>query len=102
MGLGVSLSQDDDVNGVKETVPPKGVSTGSTHSVSVNGALKVALGKNKTQARRALLRAQANKQKKAGSALPQIGRREDGIKFSFDKKPVRPRKCVRRRRQENA
>jgi len=102
MGLGVALSQDDDVDGAKETVPPKGVPTGSTHSVSVNGALEVALGKNKTQARRALLRAQANKQKNAGPALPQIGRREDGIKFSFDEKPVRPRKCVRRRRQENA
>jgi len=102
MGLSVALSQDDDVDGAKETVPPKGVSTGSTHSVSVNGALEVALGKNKTQARRALLRAQANKQKNAGPALPQIGRREDGIKFSFDEKPVRPRKCVRRRRQENA
>ena len=102
MGLSVALSQDDDVDGAKETVPPKGVPTGSTHSVSVNGALEVALGKNKTQARRALLRAQANKQKNAGPALPQIGRREDGIKFSFDEKPVRPRKCVRRRRQENA
>jgi len=102
MGLSVALSQDDDVDGAKETVPPKGVSTGSTHSVSVNGALEVALGKNKTQARRALLRAQANKQKNAGPALPQIGRREDGIKFSFDEKPVRPRECVRRRRQENA
>jgi hypothetical protein len=102
MGLSVALSQDDDVDGAKETVPPKGVSTGSTHSVSVNGALEVALGKNKTQARRALLRAQANKQKNAGPALPQIGRRKDGIKFSFDEKPVRPRKCVRRRRQENA
>jgi len=102
MDLSVALSQDDDVDGAKETVPPKGVSTGSTHSVSVNGALEVALGKNKTQARRALLRAQANKQKNAGPALPQIGRREDGIKFSFDEKPVRPRKCVRRRRQENA
>ena len=102
MGLSVALSQDDDVDGAKETVPPKGVSTGSTHSVSVNGALEVALGKNKTQARRALLRAQANKQKNAGPALPQIGRREDGIKFSFDEKPVRPRKCVRRLRQENA
>ena len=102
MGLSVALSQDDDVDGAKETVPPKGVPTGSTHSVSVNGALEVALGKNKTQARRALLRAQANKQKNAGPALPQIGRRKDGIKFSFDEKPVRPRKCVRRRRQENA
>jgi len=102
MDLSVALSQDDDVDGAKETVPPKGVSTGSTHSVSVNGALEVALGKNKTQARRALLRAQANKQKNAGPALPQIGRRKDGIKFSFDEKPVRPRKCVRRRRQENA
>jgi len=70
MGFGVSLSQDDDVDGPEEAVPPKSVSTGSTHSVSVNGALKVALGKNKTQARRALLRAQANEQKKADSALP--------------------------------
>ena len=70
MGLSVALSQDDDVDGAKETVPPKGVPTGSTHSVSVNGALKVALGKNKTQARRALLRAQANEQKNADSALP--------------------------------
>ena len=70
MGFGVALSQDDDVDGAKETVPPKGVPTGSTHSVSVNGALKVALGKNKTQARRALLRAQANEQKNADSALP--------------------------------
>jgi len=70
MGLSVALSQDDDVDGAKETVPPKGVSTGSTHSVSVNGALEVALGKNKTQARRALLRAQANEQKNADSALP--------------------------------
>jgi hypothetical protein len=70
MGFGVSLSQDDDVHGPKEAVPSKSVSTGSTHSVSVNGALKVALGKNKTQARRALLRAQANEQKNADSALP--------------------------------
>jgi len=70
MDLSVALSQDDDVDGAKETVPPKGVSTGSTHSVSVNGALEVALGKNKTQARRALLRAQANEQKNADSALP--------------------------------
>jgi len=70
MGFGVSLSQDDDVHRPKETVPSKSLSTGSTHSVSVNGALKVALGKNKTQARRALLRAQANEQKNAASALP--------------------------------
>jgi len=70
MGFGVSLSQDDDVHRLKEAVPSKSVSTGSTHSVSVNGALKVALGKNKTQARRALLRAQANEQKNADSALP--------------------------------
>ena len=102
MGLSVALSQDDDVDGAKKAMLPEGLPTGTTHSVSVNGALEVALGKNKTQARRALLRAQANKQKNAGPALPQIGRREDGIKFSFDEKPVRPRKCVRRRRQENA
>ena len=70
MGFGVSLSQDNDVHRPKEAVPSKSVSTGSTHSVSVNGALKVALGKNKTQARRALLRAQANEQKNADSALP--------------------------------
>lgn len=70
MGFGVALSQDDDVDGAKESVPPKGVSTGSTHSVSVNGALKVALGQHKTQTRRTLLGAQANEQKNAGPALP--------------------------------
>ena len=48
MGLDVPLRQDDHVDGAKETVPPKGVPTGSTHSVSVNGALKVALGQHKT------------------------------------------------------
>lgn len=48
----------------------KGFPTGTTNSVTVNGTLKVALGKNKPQARRAQLAAQANEQENAGAALP--------------------------------
>jgi hypothetical protein len=61
MGLSVSLRQNDDVDGVKKAVLPEGFPTGATHSVTVDGAFKVALGKNKTQAGRALVGAPANK-----------------------------------------
>ena len=70
MSLGVPLRQNDNVDGAKKAMLPEGFPTGTTHSVTVNGALKMALGQHKTQARRAQLRAQANKQKNATPALP--------------------------------
>ena len=70
MGLGVALGQDDNVDGAKEAMLSKGFPTGTTNSVTVNGTFKVALCKNKPQARRAQLAAQANEQENAGAALP--------------------------------
>jgi hypothetical protein len=70
MGLGIPLSQHNDVDGATEAMLPEGFPASATQSVTVNGALQVPFGKDKTEARGGGLRTQTDQEQDAGSAMP--------------------------------
>ena len=83
-------------------MPPERFAAGTANPVTVDSPLKMTLSKHETEPGRARLGTQTDKKQNAGAPLPKMRRREDGIEFSFDEEPVRPRKCMRRRWQGNA